>query len=750
MRCKYVREIYRNEENGYCVFIYQTEDNSVPLAARDCRNKGDGILFRAVGSALLQTDAVEMELYGKWCKNKHGMQLAVEKFELVLPQTMEGIRGYLSSGMIKGIGPRTAELITDRFGIRTFEVLEKEPDKLLQIKGITEKKLKAILFSYRESYALRDLSAYLKPYKITDRKIQKIYEEFGRDSLDTVKNRPFALCSISGFGFLTVDEIARANQCRPDDPMRIEGCIDYCMDQIMMDGHLFQEKEQFTDMVYRQLNEGFSSEVVQEREISAVIYHMTQEERLVMEQGAIYTVSNYRNEKETAKIIAQILTDEEQEAANEKELERLITEAQKELGILLSQRQREAVKMVFLNLLSIISGGPGTGKTTVEKVLLYVYHKTGGRNSLLMAPTGRASRRMAESTGDLSACTMHNGLGLLGDEEEFEPELMDLEADFIILDEQSMVDMRLASVFYRHIQERTRIVLVGDVNQLPSVGPGNVFRELVQCGVVPITVLDMVFRQGLNSRIASNAHLMQENNAMLEYGTDFVFLPAASDKEASEIIQKIYLEAVAQEGIENIQILTPYRKRGAVSVNALNELLREKINPEETGKVQMKAGGKIFRTGDKIIQNKNKDGISNGDIGFIREIYLDEDGMEKAELEFGEGRIVEYGIEEMEMIEHSYATTIHKSQGSEYPIVIIPWIPMFYKMLKRNILYTGITRAQVQVYIVGSRKSIVQAVHSPQAVNRNTRLGERVIERFYLLKNLKKQDMEYEQIAMNF
>ena len=390
--------------------------------------------------------------------------------------------------------------------------------------------------------------------------------------------------------------------------------------------------------------------------------------------------------------------------------------------------------MVFLNLLSIISGGPGTGKTTVEKVLLYVYHKTGGRNALLMAPTGRASRRMAESTGDVSACTMHNGLGLLGDDENFEPEHMDLEADFIILDEQSMVDMRLAAAFYRHIRKGTRIVLVGDVNQLPSVGPGNVFRELVHCGIVPITVLDMVFRQGQNSRIASNAYLMQENNAMLEYGTDFVFLPAASDKEASEIVRKIYLEAAEQEGIEKVQILTPYRKRGAVSVNALNEQLREKINPEGAGKAQMKAGGKIFRTGDKIIQNKNKDGISNGDIGFIRDIYLDEDGVEKAE---------------MEMIEHSYATTIHKSQGSEYPIVIIPWIPMFYKMLKRNILYTGITRAQVQVYLVGNKRSIVQAVHSPQAVNRNTRLGERVIERFYLLKNSIKKNIEYEQIVMN-
>ncbi|ODR33733.1 AAA family ATPase [Eisenbergiella tayi] len=750
MRCRYVREIYRNEVNDYCVFIYQTEDSSVPLAARVSRNKEGEILFRAVGNGLLQIDEIEVELYGKWCKNKHGIQLAVETFDQILPQTIEGIKGYLASGMIKGIGPRTAELITDRFGVRTFEVLEKEPDKLLQIKGITEKKLKAILFSYRESYALRDLAAYLKPYKITDRKIQRIYEEFGRDSLNTVKNRPFSLCGISGFGFLNVDEIARANQCLLNDPMRIEGCVTYCMDLVMKDGHLYQEKEQFTDMVYHQLNAEFSAEVVQEREVNTVIYHMTQDGRLVVEQGAIYPLYNYRNETETAEIIAQILIDEEQKAVEEKELDRLITEAQKELGILLSQRQKEAVKMVFLNLLSIISGGPGTGKTTVEKVLLYVYHKTGGRNALLMAPTGRASRRMAESTGDVSACTMHNGLGLLGDDEDFEPERMDLEADFIILDEQSMVDMRLAAAFYRHIRKGTRIVLVGDVNQLPSVGPGNVFRELVLCGIVPLTVLDMVFRQGKNSRIASNAKLIQENNAMLEYGTDFVFLPAASDKEASEIVRKIYLEAAEQEGIEKVQILTPYRKRGAVSVNALNEQLREKINPVEIGKAQMKAGGKVFRTGDKIIQNKNKDGISNGDIGFIREIYLDEDGMEKAELEFGDGRIAEYGMEEMEMIDHSYATTIHKSQGSEYPIVIIPWIPMFYKMLKRNILYTGITRAQIQVYIVGSKRSIVQAVHSPQAVNRNTRLGERVIERFYQLKNSKKQDVEYEQIAMNF
>lgn len=746
MRCRFVREIFQNKESGYCVSAYRTEDNSVPSAARSNYYKGEGIEFTAVGNSLPATDSIEVDLYGKWSKGKHGLQLLVERYEEILPQTLEGIKGYLASGMIKGIGPKTAELITDRFGLRTFEVLDKEPDKLLQIKGITEKKLQTILFYYRESHAMRELAAYLTPFKVSNKKIQKIYEEYGKDALDTVKNSPFSLCSISGFGFLTVDEIARANRCRLNDPLRIEGCIHYCMGNEMQEGHLYQEKDRFTDTVHKQLGEGFSREVVSVREINTVIYRMTQEERLVVEQGAIYPVNNYRNEKETAEIIAQILAEEE---AEEIQYDLLIAEAQKELGILLSERQAASIQMVFSHKLSIITGGPGTGKTTVQKVLLYVYGKMGGQNAMLMAPTGRASRRMAESAG-MEASTMHSALGLLGDEEDYEPEFAELDGDFLILDEQSMVDMRLASVFFHHIKKGTRIVLIGDVDQLPSVGPGNVFRELIQCRVIPVMILDMVFRQGKNSRIAANAYLMQENNAALEYGTDFIFLPAGSDQEAADLIREIYLEAVDRVGIEKVQILTPYRKRGEASVNALNERLREEINPEEEGKAQLKVSGKIFRRGDKIIQNRNKGAVSNGDIGFIREISVDEDGMEIVELEFSDRRLVEYNAEEMEMIEHSYATTVHKSQGCEYPVVILPWLPMFYKMLKRNILYTAITRAQAQVYIVGNKRSILQAIHTPQTDNRNTRLGEKVARMYHqLMEAKKKREEKYDQMVIN-
>jgi len=749
MRCRFVREIFQNKENGYCVFAYRTEDNNVPSAARSSYYRGQEIEFTAVGNSLPATDSIEVELYGKWAKGKHGLQLQVERYEELLPQTLEGIRGYLASGMVKGIGPKTAELITNRFGLGTFEVLDREPEKLLMIKGITEKKLQTILFSYRESHAMRDLTAYLSPFKISNRKIQKIYEEYGKDALDMVRNNPFSLCRISGFGFLTVDGIARANSCRLNDPLRIEGCIDYCMDIEMQEGHLYQESNQFTDTVYKQLNEGFGQEVVSEREISNVIYCMAQSGSLVVERGAIYPVINYRNEKETAEIIAQILAED---AAGEASYSILIAEAQKELGILLSEKQAESIQMVFSHKFSIITGGPGTGKTTVQKVLLYVYEKLGGQEAMLMAPTGRASRRMAESTG-MEASTMHSALGLIGDDEDYEPELSLLDGDFLILDEQSMVDMRLASVFFHHIRKGSRIVLIGDVNQLPSVGPGNVFREMIQCGIVPVTVLDMVFRQEKNSRIATNAHLMQVNNAILEYGTDFVFCSASSDKEAADLIKEIYIKSVDRVGLENVQILTPYRKRGEASVNALNERLREEINPEEKGKAQMKVLGKIFRVGDKIIQNRNKRGISNGDIGFIREIVVDEDDMETVKLEFSDGRRVEYNAEEMEMIEHSYATTIHKSQGSEYPVVILPWLPMFYKMLKRNILYTAITRAQAQVFVIGNKRSVTQAIHSPQINNRNTRLGERIIKTYnHLLEARKDKDDkkdEYDQLVMN-
>lgn len=726
MKCRFIKPIFQNKENGYCIFVYHTEDDSVPAQARSQYYKGSGYQFTAIGNNLPDTDSIEIDMQGKWIKSNYGLQLQVDTYEEILPQTKEGIMGYLSSGMVKGIGPKTAKLIVDRFGTRTFDVLDNYPDSLLEIKGITQKKLDTILLSYRSSHAMRDLAAYLTPFNVTPKKIQKIYEHFGNNALDTVKSQPFMLCQISGFGFLTVDEIAKANKCRLNDPMRIEGCIHYCMELEMQEGHLYADKQLFQKKVYEQLNHGYQNEVVSEVEVYQELYRMVKEHILYYEDNALYTARLYGYECGAAKKLATLLV---QESIVSNKLETLIAEAQRELGILLSAKQVEGVRKAFTHLVSIITGGPGTGKTTVQKVLLYINEKLGGKNVLLTAPTGRASRRMAESTGHPDAITMHSALGLTNDEDCEAVEEM-LDADFIIGDEFTMSDMRLSFEFFSHIKEGTRLVLVGDVNQLPSVGPGNVFRELVMCGVIPVTVLDMVFRQAENSRIAINAYRMQENNAMLDYGTGFELIHADTAEEAADKVEKLYREAIEEYGVDQVQVLTPFRKRGEASVDALNARLWEIVNPMEEGKQEMKAGKRTYREGDRIIHNKNKNQISNGDVGYMTDIYQDEEGVQLARLQFSDGRSVNYTSDELDMIEHAYATTVHKSQGSEYPVVILPWLPMFYKMLRRNILYTAVTRAKVRVAIVGNKKAIYMAIHNTESDKRNTRLGERVIREY--------------------
>lgn len=747
MRCRFQKSIFQNKENGYCIFVYQTEDTNVPQGARSQYYNGEGVAFTAVGTQLPDTDITDVELQGKWIKNSHGLQLQVESCEEILPQTETGIRSYLASGFIKGIGARTAELIVDRFGVRTFDIFDNYPDSLLEIKGITPKKLEKIMASYQGSHAIRDLSAYLSPFKVSKKKILKIYETFGKEALDKVKNQPFELCQISGFGFLTVDEIAKANQCRLNDPLRIEGCIQYCMELEMQKGHLFQTKELFQGKVHEQLNHGYQTEVVAEADVARELYRMVQDQTLYYEDNGLYPARLYRYEVDAAKRLAEMLA--EQDTGNVK-IDILLAEAQRELGILLSEKQAEAVRKAFEHLITIITGGPGTGKTTVEKVILYIHQKLGGGNTLLTAPTGRASRRMAESTGEPEAPTMHSALGLTNDEDCEGIEEM-LEADFIIADEFSMVDMRLFYEFVSRIKKGTRLILIGDINQLPSVGPGNVFRELIHSGVIPVTVLDMVFRQKENGRIAMNAHRMQENNAALEYGTDFVFVPAKNAAEASAQIQKIYQGAIKKVGIEQVQVLTPFRKKGEACVNSLNEILWNLANPMTVGTREIKGGGRTYRPGDKIIHNKNKDGISNGDTGYVTDIYTDEDNVEVAKLEFSDGRCVEYNADQLDLIEHAYATTVHKSQGSEYPIVILPWIPMFYDMLRRNILYTAITRAKEMVIIVGSKQSIYKAIHNTDSDLRNTMLGSRLSREYNRLLEEKKKDDSgaYEQLVIN-
>ena len=459
---------------------------------------------------------------------------------------------------------------------------------------------------------------------------------------------------------------------------------------------------------------------------------------IVVEEERIYSIRQYEEETQTASMIARRLLEKPVLLSIEPELEK----AQKTLGITLSETQKQAVRMVFAHPISIITGGPGTGKTTVLKVILYIHQALCRSEVQLMAPTGRAARRMVESTGCENASTMHLALGLLGDDTDFEPDFEYLSAGFLNVDEVSMVDMHLAYEFFRRVSRHTRVLLVGDKNQLPSVGAGDVFRQLIACGLIPVTVLDLVYRQGALSSIPYNAKLMQENKTNLSFGEDFQFIACKGADEAAEIVRRIYLDEIAKNGMDQVQILTPYRKRSAAGVDELNKSLEDFVNPPIAGKKELHIGSQVFRVGDKILQNKNTEMASNGDLGRILDCITDEDGNARAVIGFPDGRQVQYEADQMEMIEHANATTIHKAQGSECPVVIIPWVKAFYMMLKRNILYTGVTRAKSKVYLVGEWAAVCQAIHTDDSGTRNTILSERIVQYYDQYQSEQKPEME--------
>ncbi len=399
------------------------------------------------------------------------------------------------------------------------------------------------------------------------------------------------------------------------------------------------------------------------------------------------------------------------------------------LGIALSQRQSEAVYMAFKSNLSIITGSPGTGKTTVLRAIIEVYGQIyPGKKILLAAPTGRASRRMAESTGRNDAKTLHSLLGLLGEggyTRNKNPEPLD--ADLIIVDESSMIDMWLARQFFGRLKLGTKVILVGDVDQLQSVGAGDVFRELIGCGKIPVTVLNEIFRQKKDSLIAHNAKNINEDCTNLYYGDDFVFLKCKTQDEAAEVICAQFCEQVAEHGIERVQILSPFRSEGATAVEQLNRTIREMVNPATDEDIpDLKVGGRFYREGDKVMQTKNNSKASNGDIGFIRRIAVNEQGETVVTIDFGHDRIVEYGMEDMAHIELAYATTIHKAMGSEFEVILVPVIRAHAIMLKRNLIYTAITRAKQKVILVGEKGMLFMAIHRNDTGRRNTLLGDRI------------------------
>lgn len=677
---------------------------------------------KAVGFGLPVSKEMQYDLQGYWSKNsKHGLQFEVESYDEVIPPTKEGIIAYLSSGQIKGIGPKVAEKIYEAFGLETLNVLDKEPEKLLSMPGISEAKLKKICDSYLENRAARYVVAFLSPHGITPNQAVKFYKEYKEKTLETVKNHPYRLCEISGIGFKNADKIAMSMGINLLSTERVDEGILYTLKDAESKGHLCMEKHDFVKACLRTLN----TPQLTEEMVANRAARLVGNGKLVSYKGNAYHANIAYVEEQLAHNIRKQIDNFKPRGYENLDEELDIEEAK--LKMKFAPEQREAVKMALTQGLSVITGGPGTGKTLIQRALLNIYcRKNPQKEICCCAPTGRAARRMEQSTG-FPASTVHKALKLIASEDEnyCEPETLD--ADLILVDEVSMLDIYLAGHLFDAVKYGTQIVLIGDSDQLPSVGPGAVLSEMIASGRIPIVRLDKVFRQNAGSRIAMNAKLIRHGNLSLEYGDDFQFFNSPNMSDSAELITELYIQEIEKYGVDNVALLTPYRQKTETGVNALNKLLQDKVNPSDSNKPEISFGSRKFRCGDKVMQIRNFEEISNGDIGYIKNITGD--GSDKTIcVDFGDGRMKEYDFTELGMLDLGYASTIHKSQGSEYKSVIINIQCAHFIMLTRPLIYTAITRGKDRVIIVGEKRALCISIKKTDTEKRGTCLAKRLQE----------------------
>lgn len=678
--------------------------------------------IKAVGYALPISEHIRYEMRGQWSKNsKHGLQFEVETYDEVIKPTKEGIIGYLSSGQIKGIGPKLAERIYSAFGNETLNVLDNSPEKLTSISGISQTKLKKICDSYLANRGARDVIAFLTPYGITPNRAIRLYKEYGNEAMDIVKQHPYKLCELAGIGFKTADKIAKNMGFDVLSAERISQGILYTLTDAETKGHICIEKSNFVKECLKILD----TPEITEGMIGKYANELIRNQKIYVYDGCLYSSRTYTAEKMLAVYIkSQISINQNYSYSN---LERELNMEEKTLRIKFAPEQREAVKTALINGLSIITGGPGTGKTMIQKAILDIYSRNNtGKIICCCAPTGRAARRMEESTG-YSSSTIHKTLCLMaGEDGEYgTPESID--ADLVLVDEASMLDIYLAGKLFSALKPQTQIVFVGDADQLPSVGPGAVLSEMIACGRIPTIRLEKVFRQTSGSRIATNAKLIKHGNLSMEYGNDFEFIDSSDISVSADLISQIYVEEVKKYGVDNVALLTPYRQKTDTGANALNERIRDIVNPKSLHREEISHGKRLFRCGDKVMQIKNHDDVNNGDIGYI--IQIKKSGNEiTAYIDFGDGRVKEYDSSELDMIDLGYASTIHKSQGSEYSSVIINLQKAHYIMLTRPLVYTAITRGKKHVIFVGERSALCTAIKRTDTEQRGTRLAKRLCE----------------------
>lgn len=704
IRCIVERITYQNPENGYTVLKAKVHGYHDLVAVIG------NLLDVNVGSVLL--------IDGDWkIDNKYGRQFMAEKWEETLPATVYGIEKYLGSGLIKGVGPKFAKRIVQEFGTDTINVIEDNISKLSEVSGIGKKRIQMIQESWERQKEVKNVMLFLQEHGISTSFAAKIYKQYGNNSIGKVKENPYCLADdIWGIGFKTADQIAEQLGFNKESYVRLRSGLMYTLSSLAEEGHVYASKEQMISKAASLLN-------VEETYLIMTLDQALKDNDLIQDQNAIYLPSFYYAEIGTA---AKLLRLAEAPANKALPANIDIHKIEQSIHMQYDEVQVQAVRQAAVSKVMVLSGGPGTGKTTTTKGIIAAY-LTYGLKILLAAPTGRAAKRMSETTG-MEAKTIHRLLECKPPEGYQKNEENPLEGDALIVDECSMIDIILMNSLLKAIPKGMRLLLVGDIDQLPSVGAGNVLRDIMESHRFPVIRLTRIFRQAQTSRIVMNAHRINFGRMPdISNGktADFFFIQKETPEEVTKEIVDLVKNRLARyykTPSSLIQVLTPMQ-RGTVGAINLNLAMQEALNPGELG---LRHSGFIFRQNDKVMQIKNnyEKEIFNGDIGIIAQVNLEERTLT---VNF-DGRSVEYEVTELDELILAYAITIHKSQGSEYPIVVMPVIMSHYKMLQRNLLYTGITRAKQILVLVGTKKALAYTVNNATAAKRNTMLQERLME----------------------